>query len=88
MMFAVLELWRMATAAGEFYRDKQDERDGQDTVVLMQLMNFGLSGGLSGLWSVGKCGCDQIKRCTPRPTMDYVEDVIVLASLGLNRQPV
>ena len=29
VMLAALDLWHMATAEGEFYRDKQDERDGQ-----------------------------------------------------------
>ena len=37
---AVLEIWRMATAGGEFYRDTQDERDGPDTVGLIRPINI------------------------------------------------
>jgi len=40
-VLAVLEPWHMATAEGEFYRDKQDERDGQDKVALIWSINFG-----------------------------------------------
>ena len=44
----------MATADGEFYRDKQDERDGQDTVELMRSINVSCAGQASTL-SLGGC---------------------------------
>ena len=57
-MLKVSDLWRVAKADGEFYRDKQDERDGQDTVRLIRSINFRTCGGFP-VWRVSGVGEEQ-----------------------------
>ena len=67
---------KLETVNGEFYRDHQDERDGQD----ISTRGFLSSRGFLGLPGAEMRARYRQAGYTPDPRIEYIEDAIALPS--------